>query len=135
MRYWLGVASKEHVEIGVAGGFSQLCHGKQAPLNRMKEGDWLIYYAPKESLKRNEPCQKFIAVGTIKAGCAYQVEMKPNFFPFRKNVSYLPNPYPVSLQAVSDYPLWSEYRSKLRFGHLEIPQELFEYITFHMFEA
>lgn len=26
--YWIGVASKEHVKAGVAGGFGQLCLGK-----------------------------------------------------------------------------------------------------------
>ena len=31
-RYWIGVACREHVGRGVAGGFAQLCHGKAAPL-------------------------------------------------------------------------------------------------------
>ena len=43
-RFWIGVASREHVRLGVAGGFSQLCHGKAHPLKRMAVGDWLIYY-------------------------------------------------------------------------------------------
>ncbi|WP_242596564.1 hypothetical protein [Enterococcus plantarum] len=34
MNSWIGVASKNNVEIGVAGGFCQLCHGKSAPLGR-----------------------------------------------------------------------------------------------------
>ena len=42
-RYWIGIASKEHVKLGVAGGFSQLCHGKAQPLKRMAVGDGLIY--------------------------------------------------------------------------------------------
>ena len=44
MKFWIGTVSKEHVMKGVAGGFCQVCHGKQAPLNRMKKGDFLIYY-------------------------------------------------------------------------------------------
>lgn len=38
MKFWIGTVSKEHVMKGVAGGFCQVCHGKQAPLNRMKKG-------------------------------------------------------------------------------------------------
>jgi hypothetical protein len=45
-RYWIGVVSESHVKLGVEGGFAQLCHGKSAPLRRMREGDWLIYYSP-----------------------------------------------------------------------------------------
>ena len=37
-RFWIGVVSKEHVLRGVEGGFCQVCHGKKAPLNRMKKG-------------------------------------------------------------------------------------------------
>ena len=37
-RFWVGVVSKEHVLRGVEGGFCQVCHGKKAPLNRMKGG-------------------------------------------------------------------------------------------------
>jgi hypothetical protein len=33
--YWVGVVSKEHVDIGVAGGFAQVNHGKAGPLERM----------------------------------------------------------------------------------------------------
>ena len=47
MKYWIGTVSQEHVLRGVAGGFCQVCHGKAAPLNRMKRGDWLLYYSPK----------------------------------------------------------------------------------------
>lgn len=45
-RYWIGVASREHVHRGVKGGFAQVCHGKPGPLERMAEGDWIIYYSP-----------------------------------------------------------------------------------------
>ncbi|WP_300669310.1 hypothetical protein [Helicobacter sp. UBA3407] len=31
MRYFIGIASKNHIQIGQAGGFCQLCHGKAAP--------------------------------------------------------------------------------------------------------
>jgi hypothetical protein len=38
-RYWMIVASKDHVEVGVKQGFAQACHGKVSPLKRMQPGD------------------------------------------------------------------------------------------------
>lgn len=35
IRYWIGVASREHAMKGIYGGFAQLCHGKEAPLKKM----------------------------------------------------------------------------------------------------
>ena len=34
-KYWIGTVSREHVRIGVEGGFCQVCHGKKGPLARM----------------------------------------------------------------------------------------------------
>lgn len=135
MKFWIGVASKEHVEIGVKGGFAQLCHGKCAPLNRMKAGDWLIYYAPKVSMQTNQPYRKFMAVGQVLEGEAYPFEMYPGFIPYRKNVSFQKVTSPLSLEGISKFPIWQDYRSKLRFGHFEISEELFELIAFSMVEG
>lgn len=132
MNYWIGVASKDHVELGVAGGFCQLCHGKSAPLNKMKAGDWLIYYAPKLSLQTKEACQEFIAIGQVLPGDTYSFEMAPGFVPFRKDIAFLKNIRSVPLRIVSEFPLWQEYRSRLRFGHFQIPKELFEFIASSM---
>ncbi|MBO0451315.1 EVE domain-containing protein [Candidatus Enterococcus murrayae] len=132
MKYWIGVASEEHVRIGVTGGFSQLCHGKSAQLKRMKPDDWLIYYAPKVQLKGSEVCQKFVAIGQVISDEVYQVEMFPGFFPYRKNVQYLKDAESCTLQKVSQFPMWAEYRPRLRFGHFEIPEELFQQIAFLM---
>ncbi|MDD5576645.1 MAG: EVE domain-containing protein, partial [Acidithiobacillus sp.] len=45
-RNWVAVASAEHVRIGRAAGFMQVCHGKAAPLRRIKPGDRVAYYSP-----------------------------------------------------------------------------------------
>ncbi len=63
MRYWLGVVSKEYVQRGVLGGFAQICHGKKAPLAKLTSGDRFIYYSPKLTMDRQEPCKCFTAVG------------------------------------------------------------------------
>lgn len=128
-RYWIGIASEDHVKHGVTGGFCQLCHGKSSPLKKMKKEDWIIYYSPKESLSKKTPCQKFTAIGQILSSNVYQIEMYPGFRPYRMNVNFLNSITPVPLNLVSNSLLWQEYRSRLRFGHFEIPKELFLLIS------
>ena len=88
MRYWVGVASRDHVLLGVAGGFCQVCHGKQAPLARMKRGDWILYYSPKTGMNSGEKVQAFTAVGQIVDDRVYQFRMAENFEPFRRDVCF-----------------------------------------------
>lgn len=89
-KYWIGVVSEEHVRIGEKDGFAQLCHGKCAPLKRMKEDDWLVYYSPKTRYPDGKPLQSFTAIGTVKSGNIYRYEMAPNFIPYRLDIEYQP---------------------------------------------
>ena len=82
-KYWIVVASKDHVMRGVSGGFMQANHGKQAPLKRMTPGDWVIFYSPKQVLENDEKCQAFTAIGQLSDDKIYQVTMSENFAPFR----------------------------------------------------
>jgi len=41
-RFWIGVASRDHVNVAVKGAFVQLNHGKKTPLARLKAGDGVI---------------------------------------------------------------------------------------------
>ncbi|MBY0464817.1 MAG: EVE domain-containing protein, partial [Burkholderiales bacterium] len=48
-RNWIAVASADHARRGrdeMTPGFMQVCHGKCAPLKRMRPGDRVAYYAP-----------------------------------------------------------------------------------------
>jgi hypothetical protein len=47
MRYWIGIASLDHVRKGIESGFCQLCHGKTGPMRRLAPGDWIVYYSPR----------------------------------------------------------------------------------------
>lgn len=131
-RFWIGVASREHVQHGVAGGFSQLCHGKAHPLKRMALGDWLIYYSPKERFEENEPCQKFTAIGKVIGENVYPFEMFPGFVPYRRNIDFLEaadapiRPLLDQLSFIKDKGRWGY---AFRFGHLEILRADFELIS------
>ena len=87
-KYWIGVASRDHVLRGVKDGVAMLNHGKLAPLKRMSAGDFLVYYAPKIELGEKQPYQKFVAVCRIKTGEPHQVKLSEDFEPFRLDVEY-----------------------------------------------
>lgn len=127
-RFWIGVVSKEHVLRGVEGGFCQVCHGKKAPLNRMKKGDYLLYYSPKYQMNDQEKLQAFTAVGKILDDTAYQVEMFEDFFPFRRDVSYYQPVKDCPIEQVRHHPQWRQYASQIRYGHFEVSKDFFLYV-------
>ena len=86
--YWIGVASREHVRRGLAGGFCQLSHGKAAPLRRLKPGDRIVYYSPRERMNEGEPLQAFTAIGEVSAGEPYPFDMGGGFVPYRRAVRF-----------------------------------------------
>ena len=130
-RYWVGVASANHVARGVAGGFCQLCHGKAAPLRRMQPGDWLVYYSPAEEMRspsttaKPQPVQAFTAIGRVVGSSVYEFEMQPGFVPFRRDVAFKPGakrasirPLVAKLELTKDRG--SKWGSAFRFGHVEV---------------
>lgn len=134
-RYWIGIASKEHVKMGVAGGFSQLCHGKAQSLRRMAVGDGLIYYSAKETFGTDVLCQQFTAIGEV-VGCeVYPFEMFPGFVPHRRDIRFFAardipiRPLIPQLSFITDKTRWGYV---FRYGHLQIPQADFELIAAQM---
>ena len=87
-RNWIAVASAEHVCIGRAGGFMQVCHGKGGPLKRLRPGDRVVYYSPTERFGERLPLQAFTALGTVLEGEPYQADMGGGFHPFRRDVRW-----------------------------------------------
>ncbi len=51
-RYWIIVASKDHVKNGASEGIAQGCHGKASPLRRMNKGDYVIYNSGKQFFRK-----------------------------------------------------------------------------------
>ncbi|AKV03701.1 hypothetical protein AKJ09_10364 [Labilithrix luteola] len=121
MSAWLGVVSCAHVQRGVAGSFAQLCHGKAAPLRRMKRGDWLVYYSPSLEMG-GSPLRAFTAIGRIEDDEVFSFDMGGGFVPYRRRVRYLPAEH-VALSDIQDRlelcarPNWG---MALRRGHLPL---------------
>lgn len=89
VKYWIAVASREHVKRGVAEGIAQVCHGKPGPLKRMKPGDWIIYYSPVDVFGSKIPLRKFTAIGTVDNDEPYLFKMREDFIPWRRNVTFI----------------------------------------------
>lgn len=87
MKYWIAVACAEHSRRGKARGFMQVCHGKGAPLRRLKAGDGVVYYAPSTTMVAKDRLQSFTTIGRVKDARTYQAEMD-GFRPFRRDVIY-----------------------------------------------
>jgi hypothetical protein len=87
---WIAVASAEHVRIGREAGFMQACHGKAAPLKRIRPGDRIIYYSPTVTFGAKDRCQAFTAIGMARDGAPYQVEIANGFRPWRRDVDWQP---------------------------------------------
>ena|SRR5271170_3287506 len=86
--FWIGVASREHVRAGVEGGFCQLSHGKSAPLERIKPGDRIVYYSPRERMRAGATVQAFTAIGEILDGEVRRGVMPGGFTPCRRDVRF-----------------------------------------------
>lgn len=88
-RYWIGVASRDHVLRGVEGGFLQLGHGKLAPVRALRNGDYVVYYSPRTTYPDGEALQAFTAIGRVLDDAPEQVAQTADFHPYRRRVQYL----------------------------------------------
>jgi hypothetical protein len=132
VNYWIGVVSRAHVDIGVEGGFIQLNHGKKAPLQKFCVGDALVMYSPRSSYPDGEPLQSFTAIGTIVSDEVYQVEITPDFKPYRIEVQFSRcNEAPIKplIERLSFIKSKTHWGAVFRFGQLKIPAKDFALIA------
>jgi EVE domain-containing protein len=123
MTNWINTVSRDHVQRGVRGRFTQANHGKQHMLKKMEKGDWIIFYSPKTDYPKGEPLQAFTAIGQVADDEPYQTEVSPDFQPWRRNVDFLDcieapiRPLIEDLEFIEDPARWG---SKFRFGVFQI---------------
>lgn len=120
---WLAVAAAEHVRNGRQSGFMQVCHGKYAPLRRIKPGDYIVYYSPTVTFRGKDKFQSFTAIGSVKSGEPYQFDMGDGFCPFRRDVTWFDaQEAPIaSLLSILDFTKESQnWGYQLRFGLLKL---------------
>ena len=130
--YWIGVVSKDHVDVGVAGGFTQLNHGKAGPLERMREGDGFAFYSPRTAHPNGPPLQAFTAIGRVRNGEIFQVETDGSFRPFRRAIEYLPAheaPIRPLIEELSFIRSKQHWGATFRFGFVRVPEADFARIA------
>lgn len=89
MKYWINTVSAEHIERGIEQGITQANHGSPAGLRRMNRGDRIAFYAPRDRFEGGKPLRQFYALAEVTDDAPYQVEMAPDFHPWRRNVRFL----------------------------------------------
>ncbi|MFT3978904.1 MAG: EVE domain-containing protein [Ferruginibacter sp.] len=134
-KYWVIVASKDHVKTGVALGIAQACHGKWSPLKRMRKGDFIIYYSGKQAMGKHDKCQEFTALGKVIADETYQLQVTENFCPSRRSIEFLPSadtsifPLINELDFIQNKQNWGY---PFRSGFFEINKHDFDLISSQM---
>jgi hypothetical protein len=86
MTNWINTVSRDHVERGVRGRFTQATHGRPHMLRKMARGDWIVFYSPKKAYPDGEALQAFTAIGQVADDEPYQA---PGEEPWRRNVDFL----------------------------------------------
>lgn len=133
--YWIGVACKDQVFAGVRGGFAQLVHGKSFPLQKMDEGDWLVYSSSCIGLSSLEYGQILTALDRIADGNVYQFDDGEDFPSTHSEVDFeqcqetSTLPLIDRLSFIEDKKNWGH---PFHSGHLEISEEDFELIIEEM---
>ena len=84
MPYWINTVSRDHVLLGMQGGFTQANHGRPHALRRLKSGDLIAFYSPRTSYPDGEPLRRFTAIARVVDDEPYQAEMTPDFHPWRR---------------------------------------------------
>ncbi|WP_374565068.1 EVE domain-containing protein [Ideonella sp.] len=128
---WVGVVSREHVLRGVAGSFIQLNHGKKAPLQKLHAGDRVAIYSPRTAYPDGAPLQCFTAIGVVRSGEVYQVEMAPDFHPYRVDVDFATcreAPIQPLIERLSFIKSKTHWGAAFRFGYLKVPADDFALI-------
>ena len=129
--YWIVVASKDHAVYGVENSIVQANHGKRAALDRMRPGDEIAIYSPREAFGMPGRLQAFTALGRVADDKVWQADMGGDFKPFRRRVEY---------SRVKDAPLQpllarlnfirnkNSYGVVFRFGVVKVPEPDFHII-------
>jgi hypothetical protein len=131
MTNWINTVSRDHVERGVRGRFTQASHGKPDALKRMSRGDWLVFYSPRTEHPDGPALQAFTAIGQVVDDEPYQADVSPDFQPWRRNVDFLDcaetpiRPLIDQLDFIENKQRWGY---KFRFGVFRVDDHDFEVI-------
>jgi hypothetical protein len=129
-RFWIAVAAQDHVDAAVAGAYIEVNYGKAGPLERMRPGDGVAWYAPRTRHPDGVVLQAFIALGRIPDAPIYQ---RPDLHqPFRRSAQWFPvvpapiRPLLAELGFIRNKASWG---AAFRYGFLRVPRDDFARIA------
>ena len=131
-RYWIGVASHDHVETAVSDGFVQLNHGKAGPLERLRPGDGFAFYSPRATYPRGPMLQAFTAIGRVADGPIYETQATDAGQAFRRPAAYFdatPAPIKPLLEHLTFIRSKANWGAAFRFGLARVPRDDFAAIA------
>ena len=132
---WVNTISLTHVHRGIEGGFTQADHGSSTRLSRLQAGDRIVFYSPRTDHPDGEPLQQFTAWGVVTGDGVYQVELAPDFHPWRREVRFEPC-LPVAarslIEQLSFVPDARHWGIPFRRGLFRIPAADFDRIALAM---
>ena len=120
MRYWINTVSRDHVQTGIEGGFTQADHGKETRLRRLAKGDRIVFYSPRTD-------KKFTAIGEVVDETPYEAETG-----WRRRMNFLASseapiqPLIEQLEFIHDKKSWG---FPFRRGFFEIAESDFNTIA------
>jgi hypothetical protein len=86
MKYWINVISKDHVQTGMAGGFTQANHGARTNLQLLHEGDLIFFYSPGTLFRAGQILQAFTALARVAGGEPHGVKLSAHTTAWRLDV-------------------------------------------------
>jgi hypothetical protein len=132
MRYFINTISRAHVQKGIEGGFTQADHGDDKRLKRIAKGDAIVFYSPRTDFPDGEKLQLFTAIGDVLDEAPYEVEMAPDFKPWRRKLAFREckeAPVQPLIEHLSFIPDKKRWGFPFRRGLFEINQSDFETIA------
>lgn len=135
MAYWINTISREHVRIGMDGGFTQANHGRPTTLRRLRRGDLVAFYSPRTSYPDGDRLQEFMAIARVIDDEPHQAEMRADFHPWRRLVEPIPSteaPIAPLIEELTFIPDKRRWGFVFRRGMFEIGEDDFRRIAHAM---
>jgi predicted RNA-binding protein len=134
-KYWVNTITLDHVQAGEEGCFTQANHGNPRNLSKLKRGDYMAFYSPRETFEGRIALQAFTAIGQVSDDEPYQAEQDVDFHPYRRNMEFLKcNQVPIRplIDKLSFIKNKTHWGMVFRQGMLEIPEGDFTIIAEEM---
>ena len=131
-RFWVITASADHAERGRRESIVQACHGKIAPLRRMRPGDGVVIYSPRATMGGGVAVMAFTAFGRGEKGEPWAHDMGGGFVPWRRGVIWqqaAPAPIRPLLDRLDLTRGMAGWGMAFRYGHREISRADFVVIA------